>query len=290
MPPWYPFLLIVNDPILSARGIRKQFFSLFRRRQTVALDDVSCEISGGESVALVGLNGSGKSTFLRILAGLETPDAGVATIFGHAAGTRAACQRIGYCPEDMPFPADFIVKSSLEDMARLSGIRGAGIRKRTDEMLSQFGLGEKARTRVGSLSRGQTRRLAIAQACIHDPEILLLDEPTSGLDAPGILLFHDYLQSAAARGHTVFMASHVESDILEACGRIIVLDKGRKVLDEQVGQAFADSGRERWTVRNVTSENAEAATDALEKAGVQLDAREPARIGLGAFLRKWLKP
>jgi len=233
----------VPEPVIRVRGLAKSYPVALGFRRRPALRDVDLDVGAGEVVALLGPNGSGKSTLLRAIAGLERCDRGERSIRGAPAGSREACRRLGYCPEDAPFPHYLPARSCLVDLASLGGLRGADLASRVDSALERFGLAAEAKTPAGRLSRGQGRRLAIAQAVLHEPDALLLDEPTSGLDALGTLVLEEVIREARDRGAAVLMSSHLGSDVDRSCSRVVVLREGRKETDGPVDAVLGLSDR-----------------------------------------------
>lgn len=278
----------MGSPAVLARGLAKSYPVSLGLRWRSALAACDLAVAAGESVALLGPNGSGKSTLLRLLAGLEAPDAGAAFVAGARAGTLAAFRKLGFCPEESPFPPHLAARPCLLDLAALSGLRGAARRGRVDAVLEQFGLASEGSTRVGRLSRGQQRRLAIAQAFLHEPEVLLLDEPTSGLDALGVVALLAAIADARTRGRAVVVSSHVVSDADALCGRAVVLRGGRKVADGPVGEILGDPGRRELLVEGLDDGAMPTIDAAVRGAGGRLLGARPARRSLAdLFLSLW---
>jgi ABC-2 type transport system ATP-binding protein len=214
---------------LDAVGVR------YRRRQRAqpvdALVDVTLRVSVGEIVAVLGPNGSGKTTMLGVLAGEIAPNIGRARVLGHPPGHRELVRAVGYQP-DGPLPfRQLAARSFLAFVAALMGLPGRAAAERADWLLELLGLADTGRRAVGTFSAGMQRRLALAAALLADPRVLLLDEPTSGLDPAGSLLVMQILQERARAGGTVVLASHHLQEIEQICHRVCVLDRGRKTLE-----------------------------------------------------------
>jgi len=194
----------------------------------LALDDVSLEIRPGEAFCLLGPNGSGKTTFIRMLAGYLAPSGGALRLAGHdvVRDSLAARRRIGYVPESVPVYGHMRVREFLVFMGRLRGLGPAALDDaiaRTAALLAlEAVLDRPART----LSRGYRQRVAIAQALLHQPEIVILDEPTNGLDPRQIIEVRGLIRGLAGR-HTVIMSSHVLSEVEKTAHRVGVLLGGR---------------------------------------------------------------
>jgi ABC-2 type transport system ATP-binding protein len=258
-------------------------------RRRTALTDVAFEANAGDTVAILGANGSGKSTLLRILAGIDSPQRGIATIAGFAAGTRGACARLGYCPEESPFPPGLSVYNCLHDCGTLSGLRGAALRTRIDALLQLWDLSKVASSRTGRLSRGQTRRLTIAQALLHEPDLLLFDEPTSGLDALGVLTFEETVHRLASERKCVLVTSHSASDVENLSNRILLLKDGRKALDAPTAQALQDDGVRELQISGLDAANLETIKNGVRAAGGMVLSDRPRRRSLADLFRSILK-
>jgi ABC-type multidrug transport system ATPase subunit len=275
----------VASPALRAQGLTKSYPIALGLRRRTALTDCDLEVAAGESVALLGPNGSGKSTLLRTLAGLESPDRGEAWIGGARAGTREAFRKLGFCPEESPFPHQLSARRCLLDLGALSGLRGEALRARADAMLERFGLAKEAGTAAGRLSRGQLRRLSIAQAFLHDPDVLLLDEPTSGLDALGVVSLLETLADARGRGRAILVSSHVVSDVEMLCSRAVILRGGAKVADGPVDTILGDPARRELVIEGLGGGALAAVESAVRAGGGRIVASRPARKSLAELFR-----
>jgi ABC-2 type transport system ATP-binding protein len=187
----------------------------------------------------LGPNGAGKTTTIKILLGLVKPTGGEARLLGLPAGTAEARQRIGYLPENFRFH-DWLTGHALLDFhGRLAGLSAAERRERIPRVLEQVGLTGRGNDRIRAYSKGMTQRIGLAQAIIHEPELVLLDEPTSALDPGGRREVRDLIRSLSARGTTVFLNSHLLSEVEMVCDRVAIVDRGRVVrsgrLDDLVG-------------------------------------------------------
>jgi ABC-2 type transport system ATP-binding protein len=199
-----------------------------------AIVDVSFTVGRGQVLGLVGPDGSGKSTTLRVLAGLLTPTSGRVTIAGHDVRTRSreARRRVGYLPEGTPLYEEMRVEPYLRTMCRLRGVAPGLRRTRIDGALERCGLGDHRREVIGRLPRDVRRRVGLAQAIVHDPAALVLDEP--GDD-------HELI-AELVRGRAVVLSGRALSDVSAVCGRVLVLEGGRVVADETPACLSARSG------------------------------------------------
>lgn len=227
---------------LELAGVAKCYARWFGLARTDVLRGVDLGVARGARLGLAGPNGSGKSTLLRLVAGVEAPDAGTIRVLGCAPRAAAAADRVGWLSDDALFPADMSIRAALKLAGSIHGLRGRELSRRADERLERVGLRAHARQTLGRSSRGMLRRFGIAQAWIHDPDLVLLDEPTAGLDAEGFVVLHEILDEARAAGTTVVIASHAASDLAERCDQVAVLLDGRIAEHGLPADVFARGG------------------------------------------------
>jgi len=195
----------------------------------IALHDLDLTVQSGEVFGFLGPNGAGKTTTVKILLGLVQATHGQARIFGLPAGDPEARRRIGYLPENFRFH-DWLTGSALLDFhARLAQIPAAKRPGRIAEVLALVGLQGRGQDRIRAYSKGMTQRIGLAQAIIHEPDLVLLDEPTSALDPVGRREVRDLIRGFRARGMTVFLNSHLLSEVEMVCDRVAIVDHGRVV-------------------------------------------------------------
>lgn len=211
------------------------------RRRTV-LEGVELLVPAGATLGLVGPNGSGKSTLQRILAGIERQDAGEVEVLGGSLSDASVRGRIGYVPEDSPFPGELDARAVLHLLGSLQGLSAGLIRQRAEPLLERVGLAPHARTPLRRFSRGMLRRFALAQAWLHRPELVLLDEPTAGLDAQGFEVLDDLLTEARDRGAAVVFTSHLVTDLHSHCDELVVLLDGRVAARGAPAELFGREG------------------------------------------------
>jgi len=199
----------------------------------LAVDRVSLEVEAGEVMGLLGPNGSGKTTILRILTGYLRPSAGTARIAGLDVVDDAltARARIGYVPEDAPLYDWMSARGFLEFMANLKGLAGRTAGAAVDAAIERLALGDVRRLLVGKLSRGYRQRVAIAQALLGNPDLLILDEPTNGLDPHQIIEMREHIRALAGE-HTILVTSHILGEVERVADRAAILLRGR-LLDTQ---------------------------------------------------------
>ena len=211
-----------ETPAILAEGVTKRYRSL------IAIDRLDLAIRRGEVFCLFGPNGSGKTTFMRMLTGYMSPTAGRLTVAGHdvVGDGLAARRKIGYVPENVPLYADMRVGEFLRFMARLRGLAADATPEAVDRVVRLLALGEVVGKPIRVLSRGYRQRTALAQALVHDPEILVLDEPTNGLDPRQIIEMRGLIRSLSGH-HTILLTSHILSEIEKTADRAGLLLDGR---------------------------------------------------------------
>jgi ABC-2 type transport system ATP-binding protein len=210
-------------PAIETVGLRKEY------GRKVALHGLDLTVQPGEVFGFLGPNGAGKTTTVKILLGLVQPTSGQARLFGQPAGEPTARQRVGYLPENFRFH-DWLTGSALLDFhARLAGLSVKERRERIPRVLDLVGLHGRGDERIRGYSKGMTQRIGLAQALVHEPDLVLLDEPTSALDPVGRREVRDLIRGLSARGITVFLNSHLLSEVEMVCDRVAIVDHGRVV-------------------------------------------------------------
>jgi ABC-2 type transport system ATP-binding protein len=215
-----------DQHVIEVRGLTKVFRDFWRRPTVHAVRGLDLEVRRGEIFGLLGPNGSGKSTTLKILLGLLRPTGGTARLFGETPGRVDVNRRIGYTPEASYLYGYLTAREMLDFCARLFGLHRAQRRRRVNELLAMTGLEAAADRAVGTFSKGMARRVALAQALVNNPELLILDEPTSGLDPIGCRQVKDLLGALARGGKTVLLSSHLLADVEDVCDRVLILHNG----------------------------------------------------------------
>lgn len=217
--------------VLRLERIHKSYTSGFRMRRKPVLCGIDLELQAGDAYALLGSNGAGKSTTLRVLLGLSVPDRGGGTLLGKPLGDREAHRRIGYLPESPSFHEQLEAAEFLTLSGQLLGLRGRALAARIDMLLERVELSEARARKLRKLSKGMLQRLGLAQALLGDPDLLVLDEPMSGLDPPGRKLVRDLILEQRAAGKTVLFSTHILSDAEVVCTRAGILAGGRIARD-----------------------------------------------------------
>jgi ABC-2 type transport system ATP-binding protein len=232
---------MLEPPAVEIRDLRKSFGR--RARAVTALDGVSLRLRRGEVFGLLGRNGAGKTTLVRSALGLLRPDAGSVRLFGVAPGDRDVRRRVGYSPEEPAFPAYLYPRQVLDLLGTLSGLEGAELTAAVRRQLDLAELTPVAGRQVRHLSKGMRQRLSLAQALLHEPELLILDEPTADLDPIGRRQVRDSIVAFRERGGTVLLNSHLLSEVELVCDRVAIIHAGRVLREGSVDELIGD-GRE----------------------------------------------
>jgi ABC-2 type transport system ATP-binding protein len=223
----------VEAPAIATSGLRKAYGS------RVALHDLTLTVPAGEVFGFLGPNGAGKTTAMKILLGLVRPSGGQALVFGRPPAEPAARRRVGYLPEHFRFQEWATGAELLEFHGRLAGLGAAERAARIPELLARVGLEGRGGERVRRYSKGMTQRLGLALAILHRPDLVLLDEPTSALDPMGRREVRELVRELAAAGVTVFLNSHLLTEVEAVCDRVAIVSQGQVVasgpLDDLAG-------------------------------------------------------
>jgi ABC-2 type transport system ATP-binding protein len=217
----------MTTPALEAIDLHKSYRrGLLGRGRQQALKGVSFRVERGEIFGLLGQNGAGKTTFIKIALGIARRTAGQATMLGYPAGDRRARKLVGYLPENMRVPRHLTAMTALYYYGGLSGLSQSEVRRRAPELLAMVGIADRAKDSVATYSKGMLQRLGLAQAMLHDPDLYILDEPTDGLDPLARSQVRGYLADLKKRGKTVFLNSHILQEVEVICDRVAILHQG----------------------------------------------------------------
>lgn len=221
--------------MIVARGLTKHYGKF------IAVSDISFSVPQGEVVAFLGPNGAGKSTTMKMLTGYLAPTKGRASIGGFDVfeNRQAAAQILGYLPENGPLYTEMTPKSLLWYCAQLRGLSKDFTNQRIEYVVDRCSLGTVWEKPIGKLSKGFRQRVGMAQALLHDPEILILDEPTSGLDPNQTHQVRELIRSLA-KSKTILLSTHILSEVRAMCDRIILVNNGRMILDGAVSELSED--------------------------------------------------
>jgi ABC-2 type transport system ATP-binding protein len=202
---------------------------LFKNKNILALEKVSLSVEQGEIFGLLGPNGAGKTTFIKLLLSIALPTSGTATVLGYTLGQRALREQCGYLPESHRYPGFLTALDTLVFFGRLNGLPESTLKDKSKSLLEMVGLKDWLKVKTKKFSKGMLQRLGIAQALINDPKVLFLDEPTDGVDPIGRKEIRDILLQLKSQGTTIFLNSHLLSEIELMCDRVTILNKGKVI-------------------------------------------------------------
>ncbi len=215
-----------SDVVVETRNLTKVYRDFWGRQKVRALKALDLEVRRGEIFGLLGPNGSGKTTTMKLLLGLLFPTSGQALVFNQEATNVTKNERLGYLPEESYLYRFLNAEETLDFYGRLFSIPSKVRRTRTADLIDMVGLTWAKRRPLKEYSKGMTRRIGLAQALINDPDLILLDEPTTGLDPIGTREMKDMILKLRDQGKTVLMCSHLLADVQDICDRIAILYQG----------------------------------------------------------------
>jgi ABC-2 type transport system ATP-binding protein len=257
-----------DDVVLEVEGLRKVFHIGFFRKRVEAVNGTSFRVNRGEIFGLLGPNGAGKTTTIKAILRLIFPTEGEIRLFGRSADDREAARRVGYMPEN-PYIYQYLKPLEFLDLCgRLVGLSKSERQARSEEMIDKVGLRHAVDRPIGKFSKGMMQRIGLAQALLHDPELLVLDEPMSGLDPIGRKEVRDLLVEQRERGKTLLFTSHILSDVELLCDRIVIMQQGKITSEGQVHDLLETAGR-RVEIR--LSGASQALKDSLRSRGTVVD-------------------
>lgn len=245
--------------MIKVEGLSKRY------ARNVAVDDVSFEVQKGQIVGFLGPNGAGKTTTMRILTCFLPPTAGTANVAGFDAMQQPmeVKKRIGYLPETPPLYPDMEVSEYLTFVGRLKGLRGADLTRRVNEVSERCSVADVRNKLIHKLSKGYRQRVGLAQAIIHNPDVLILDEPTSGLDPKQITETRSLIKGLAG-DHTIILSTHILPEVEQICEQVIIISKGKVVAKDTV-----DNLTNRLRGSESIGVTVESRGDSIESSAVQ---------------------
>jgi ABC-2 type transport system ATP-binding protein len=218
----------MSEAAIDVRDLKKTYRQGWLGRRSIhALQGVTLRVERGEIFGLLGPNGAGKTTFIKILLGIIRHSAGDASLLGRHVGSRQSRMHVGYLPEHLRIPPHLNAFTALDLYGQMSYLPAKTIRAKREALLHSVGLLERARDSVKKYSKGMLQRLGLAQALLHDPELIFLDEPTDGLDPVGRSHVRNVLNDLKRQGKTIFLNSHILQEVELICDRVAILDRGQ---------------------------------------------------------------
>ena len=254
------------NTVIEIENLSKDYeVGFWKKKKVRALDDLTLSVEGGQIFGFLGGNGAGKTTTIKILMRLLFPSAGAARILGHDISDVKAHARIGYCPEN-PYFYDYLTARELMNyFGELFNFDSARRKRKTEELLTRVGLDEKDwNKQLRKFSKGMLQRVGLAQSLINDPEIVFLDEPMSGLDPIGRREVRELIAGLREKGTTVFMSTHILSDIEALCDNVAILRQGKLAATGNLDQLLTQSGETQTFEINVKGVSAEDLKTGIE--------------------------
>lgn len=253
------------QPVVVTAGLCKTFKDFWRRPRVDAVKDLNLDIRAGEVFGLLGPNGSGKTTTIKMLLGLLYPTRGRISVFGQPPSDVQVKSRIGFLPEDSYLYRFMVAHETLDYYGQLFRIPSRIRKDRIDRLLDMVGLRHEAKRPVGEYSKGMARRLGLAQALINDPEFLILDEPTSGLDPIGARQIKDVIQELGSKGKTILLSSHMLADVEDVCDRVTILYGGQQQAVGDIDELLRERNITQITVEQLDDTTIEQLRDLIQR-------------------------
>jgi len=275
-----------DQAVVVTSGLTKVFRDFWLREKVTAVADLDLEVYPKEVFGLLGPNGSGKTTTLKLILGLLFPTRGRIAVLGRRPSDVAIKARIGFLPEESYLYPFLDARETLDFYGRLFHQPRMQRHRRVEMLLEMVGLSSVAHRRIGEYSKGMQRRIGLAQALINDPDLLIVDEPTSGMDPIGTKQFKDLIRTLAGRGKTVILSSHLLGDVEDVCDRVCILYGGRKQAVGSVDELLSKESLTQLTTDRLDEGTLAKVGEVLSSAGRALrDVAAPREKLEDLFLR-----
>jgi ABC-2 type transport system ATP-binding protein len=275
----------MSTPAVQIENISKTFPVPLRRQRVVAVKNLSLSVQPGEVYGLLGPNGCGKSTTLKILLGLVTPNSGRALVFGKDSREYRSRRDVGFLPENPYFHKFLTAAELLAFHGKICGLSGKKLAARIDELIDLVGLRDARDRRVGGFSKGMLQRIGLAQALVHDPGLIVLDEPTAGVDPAGSHQIRDLILDLKKRGKTILLTSHLLEQVQEICDRVGIMARGEMIREGPLEDLVRVKNQTEFVIENATPELAAQIQSLVAASRASLiAARQPERSLETVFL------
>jgi ABC-2 type transport system ATP-binding protein len=275
----------MSTPAVQIEGIIKSFPVPLRRQRVTAVKNLSLSVQPGEVYGLLGPNGCGKSTTLKILLGLVTPNSGRALIFGKDSREYRSRRDVGFLTENPYFYKFLTAAETLAFYGKICGLSGKILATRIDELIELVGLRDARDRRVGGFSKGMLQRIGLAQALIQDPGLVVLDEPTAGVDPAGSHQIRDLILDLKKRGKTVLLTSHLLEQVQEICDRVGIMARGEMIREGSLDDLVRVKNQTEFVIENAPPELAAQIQNLVAQSPARLVAtRQPERSLESVFL------
>ncbi len=274
----------MNEIAIKTNNLTKVYKNFWGRPRVRALNRLNLEIHRGEIFGLLGPNGSGKTTAVKLLLGLLFPTYGNSRVLGAPAGDVRTYQKIGFLPEESYFYRFLNAEEILDFYGRLFGIPKKERLKKSEELINLTGLADAKKRRLGEYSKGMARRIGLAQALINDPELIFLDEPTSGMDPIGCREIKDIVLDFKRRGKTILLCSHLLADVEDVCDRVAILHKGNLIKMGAVNDLLTIKDIIQFSIKTPSEEALSRIKTVLNKESEVVEINHPAETMEELFL------
>ena len=260
---------------INIQNLTKDFSVGMRSVKLRAIDDLTLQVGHNEIFGLLGPNGSGKSTTIKIILGLLEASAGECQIYGKPSSSVAARKSVGFLPESPYFYRYLSGRELVRFYARICGVKRRDIKKRVDEIIELVNMTEAAHRRVGTYSKGMLQRIGLAQALVHDPQLIILDEPTAGVDPIGSEAIAEIIRELRKRGKTVLICSHLLAQIEGLCDH-----RGKLIQKGRIDDLVQEKNTKSLIVQDLSAEGYPAVEREIERQGGKLCRVESPRLSL----------
>ncbi|MBK8180468.1 MAG: ABC transporter ATP-binding protein [Planctomycetes bacterium] len=240
--------MVTSETSIRVQGLSKTYSRRLFKKGFKALDDVSIEVGRGSVFGLLGPNGAGKTTLIKILLGLVRDFEGQASLFDEPAGSVASRRRVGYLPEAHRLPTYLTGRQVMELFGQMCGRDMGFLRERIPTLLEKVGMAKDADRKMREYSKGMMQRIGLAQALIHEPELVFLDEPTDGVDPIGRAAIREIVMDLKSRGVTIFINSHLLMEVELMCDRVVIMDHGRILRQGTIEELTPRTGVAEFTI------------------------------------------
>jgi ABC-2 type transport system ATP-binding protein len=275
----------MSTPAVQIENISKFFPVPLRRQRVQAVKNLSLVVQPGQVYGLLGPNGCGKSTTLKILLGLVTPNSGRALIFGKDSREYRSRRDVGFLPENPYFYKFLTAAETLAFYGKICGLSGKILANRIDELIDLVGLRDARDRRVGGFSKGMLQRIGLAQALIQDPGLIVLDEPTAGVDPAGSHQIRDLILDLKKRGKTILLTSHLLEQVQEICDRVGIMARGEMIREGALEDLVRVKNQTEFVIENSTPELTAQIQNLVAASSASLvAARQPERSLESVFL------
>jgi ABC-2 type transport system ATP-binding protein len=275
----------MSTPAVQIENISKVFPVPLRRQRVQAVKNLSLVVEPGQVYGLLGPNGCGKSTTLKILLGLVTPNSGRALVFGKDSHEYRSRRDVGFLPENPYFHKFLTAAELLSFHGKICGLSGKKLTARIDELIDLVGLRDARDRRVGGFSKGMLQRIGLAQALVHDPGLVVLDEPTAGVDPAGSHQIRDLILDLKKRGKTILLTSHLLEQVQEICDRVGIMARGEMIREGPLEDLVRVKNQTEFVIENASPELAAQIQTLVAASSASLVAtRQPERSLETVFL------